>query len=183
MPNWAVRVRGVASVGYNDRVIMKSMLLQVAGAIILGVAGGLIAHCVTEPEDGGILRYVGLAILAVIGIYLLSGGGMRRKKVVFEFVGGFMDGKTLIGDLRSHQQGKNADEAVRHYISTDRGAVGKRFWSASDYMIDTLKTHGGDVTALRAASRDPRFQCDHYEVVERRETDNQVLVKAKYVPS
>jgi hypothetical protein len=72
---------------------------------------------------------------------------------------------------------------VRHYLRTDRGSVGKRFWSASDYMVDTLKTLGGDVTALRAASRDPRFQCEHYEVIERKETDSEVLVRAKYVSS
>jgi hypothetical protein len=94
-----------------------------------------------------------------------------------------MDGKTLVGDLKDQAQGKTASEAVRHYFSTDSATVGRRFWSASDYMVDTLKTHGGDVTALRAASRDPRFQCEHYEIVERRERDSEIHVRAKFIPS
>ncbi|HEX4149962.1 MAG TPA: hypothetical protein VHY20_13280, partial [Pirellulales bacterium] len=124
---------------------------------------------------------------AVVAMALSGGYFMflysTRQRVVFDFEGGFMDGKTLVGDLKDQAQGKSANEAVRHYFSTDRATVGRRFWSASDYMVDTLRTHGGDVMALRAASRDPRFQCDHYEVIERHEKDSEIHVRAKFIPS
>lgn len=161
---------------------MKQELIQTAGAVLLGVGLGLAAHAAVEPEDRNFLLLIAIAAFAVSGGYLMFVHTLRRR-VVFEFEGGFMDGKTLIGDLKDQAQGKSANEAVRHYFNTDRGTIGRRFWSASDYMVDTLRTHGGDVNALRAASRDPRFQCDHYEVVERREKDSEIHVRAKFIPS
>src|SRR5580698_4353917 len=163
---------------------MKRGLRQLAGAILIGMAGGLIAHYIAQPEDEEhrILGFASIGILTAVGGYLLSGMG-TYKKVTFEFVGGFMNGKVLVGELTGSANAKSGNEVSRHYYSTDRGTIGKRFWSASDYMVDTLKHHGGDVAALRAASLDPRFQCDHYEVIERRENGDGVLVRAKYVRS
>jgi hypothetical protein len=163
---------------------MKRGLRQLAGAILIGMAGGLIAHYIAQPEDEEhrILGFASIGVLTAVGGYLLSGMG-THKKVTFEFVGGFMNGKVLVGELTGSANAKSGNEVSRHYYSTDRGTVGKRFWSASDYMVDTLKHHGGDVAALRAASLDPRFQCDHYEVIERRENGDGVIVRAKYVSS
>ena len=161
---------------------MKREMIQVFGAVLLGASLGVAAHYANEPEDRNFLLLSAVVAVALGGAYLMFAHTSRRR-VVFQFEGGFMDGKTLIGDLRDQAQGKSANEAVRHYFSTDHATVGRRFWSASDYMSDTLRTHGGDVTALRAASRDPRFQCDHYEVIERREKDREIHVRAKYIPS
>ncbi len=163
---------------------MKRGVRQLAGAILMGISGGYIAHYIAQPEDEEhlILSFASIGVFAAVGGYLLSGMG-TRKKITFEFVGGFMNGKTLVGELTGSANAKSGDEVARHYYSTDRGTVGKRFWSASDYMVDTLKHHGGDVAALRAASLDPRFQCDHYEVIERRENGDGVIVRAKYVLS
>jgi hypothetical protein len=161
---------------------MKQAMIQVFGSVLLGAGLGLAAHFAIEPEDRDFLRLIAIVALASCGAYFMFLHASRRR-VVFEFEGGFMDGKTLIGDLKDQAQGKSANEAVRHYFSTDRATIGRRFWSASDFMVDTLRTHGGDVTALRAASRDPRFQCDHYEVVERHEKDSEIHVRAKYIPS
>lgn len=159
---------------------MRRSIVQVSGAVLLGIAIGLLARTITSPAHQLLTIYVVIVGCGIAGGYLLTGPGGNRR-VVFEFIGGFMDGRVLVGDLSSQSKGKATDEAVRHYLSTDRGTIGKRFMSASDYMLDTLKKHGGDVTALRSASRDPRFQCDHYEVVERHEGRNGVVVKAKYV--
>lgn len=148
----------------------------------MGVALGLAAHAAADPEDRTFLTLVAVTAAGAAGAYCQF-AHIGRRRVVFHFEGGFMDGKTITGDLKDQSQGKNPNEAVRHYFNTDRGTIGRRFWSASDYMAETLRTHGGDVTALRAASRDPRFQCDHYEVVERREKDSEILVRARYIPS
>ncbi|HEY5316150.1 MAG TPA: hypothetical protein VIK18_26720 [Pirellulales bacterium] len=161
---------------------MKQALIQTCGAVLLGAGLGLAAHCAADAEDRNFWLLIVIVACGAGGVYLMFVHTLRRR-VVFKFEGGFMDGKTLIGDLKDQAQGKSANEAVRHYFNTDRGAVGQRFWSASDYMVDTLRTHGGDVTALRAASRDPRFQCDHYEVVDRREKDSEIHVRAKFIPS
>jgi hypothetical protein len=162
--------------------LTKRILMQGTGSILLGAALGLTAHFIAAPRAGDFFQYMIVIGLFVGGGYLMF-GPPRHKRIAFQFQGGFMDGKTLTGDLKSQAQGRAADEAVRHYFTTDRGTVGKRFWSASQYMIDTLRTHGGDVAAMRAASRDPRFQCDHYEVVERREKDGEILIRVKYIPS
>jgi hypothetical protein len=162
--------------------LTKRLVMQGIGSVLLGTALGLAGHFVAEPRSGDFFKYLGVIALAVGGGYLMF-GPPRTKKIVFQFQGGFMDGKSLTGDLKSQAQGRGADEAVRHYFTTDRGTVGKRFWSASQYMIDTLRTHGGDVAAMRAASRDPRFQCDHYEVIEHREKDGEIVIRVKYISS
>ena len=53
-------------------------------------------------------------------------------KIAFEFVGGPLDGKTLVGVLG------NGSDAERHYLFTNHGTVGQTFKVASDYTVETL---------------------------------------------
>ena len=42
--------------------------------------------------------------------------------------------------------------------------------TATSITVDAFKTLGGNLPALQAASKDPQFQCGHYEVISRQET-------------
>jgi hypothetical protein len=138
---------------------------DIGGALLLGSACGLMLHFFNEPKDGHIGGYILASSLAAVGCYLLSGRG-HRTRVVFEFIGGFMDGKTLPGDPEREMQ---------------EGRIGRRFMAMSDYAKEILANQGGNIAALQAASRDPRFQCAHYEVIGRSEGTNEIRVRAKHV--
>jgi hypothetical protein len=158
-------------------------LRQVAGAALIGGALGLLVHTYRVPADAHLLVDHGGHILAVVlfgcGAFLLR--AEVRRKVVIVFMGGFMDGKTLKGFPDHPAKEGVVDEAVRHYIITDGGTVGKRFMSASEFALNAFKTLGGNLPALQAASKDPQFQCGHYEIISRQENDHEVVIKAKYV--
>jgi len=90
-------------------------------------------------------------------------------KLIFNFKGGPMDGKTVIG-----QPGEQ-DEADRYYTLTDRGRVGQRLRTASQYAIDTLARQ------QLKEERPHRFQEHVYEVVDRLEDADKIFVRAEYV--
>lgn len=94
---------------------------------------------------------------------------MPKRKLVFKFKGGPMDGKTVIG--RSGRQ----DEADRYYALTDHGRVGQRFRTASQLAIDTLTEE------QLKGERPHRFQEHVYEVAERLEDREKIFVCAEYV--
>ncbi len=91
-------------------------------------------------------------------------------KIIFEFVGGPKDGTVLEGKL-----GEPSD-AERFYLFSNRGTVGHRFKVASSYAVDTL--------AEERLKKDKRhhFQQHHYDVIERLEEEDEVHVRARYMP-
>ena len=91
-------------------------------------------------------------------------------KIIFEFVGGPLDGETLVGVLGE------GDDAERYYLFTNHGAVGQRFKVASDYAVETLAKE-----QLKVEERH-HFQQHIYVVTDRVEEDGEVLVSATYLP-
>jgi len=90
-------------------------------------------------------------------------------KVVFKFIGGPLDGKTVVG-----QRGRQ-DEADRYYALTHHGRIGQRLKTASQYAIDTLAEE-----ELRQ-ERPHKFQQHVYQVIDRIEDAEKVFVTAQYV--
>ena len=91
-------------------------------------------------------------------------------KIIFEFVGGPLDGTTLVGNVG------DGSDAERYYLFTNHGAVGQRFKVASDYAVETLARE-----QLKVEERH-HFQPHFYVVRDRVEEGAEVLVRAEYVP-
>jgi hypothetical protein len=89
--------------------------------------------------------------------------------VSIEFLGGPKDGETYYGSLG------DGGEAERYYYFTNHGAVGQRFKVASDLAVETLSDE--------QLQHDVRhhFHRHYYVVVERLETDGELLIRARYV--
>ena len=92
-------------------------------------------------------------------------------RIVFEFFGGPLDGKTVAGDFG--QQG----EAERYYFLSHHGLPGQRFKVASDYAVETLARE-----QLKVETRH-NFQRHFYQITERQEFDDEVFLRADYVPA
>jgi hypothetical protein len=92
------------------------------------------------------------------------------RKVFFRFSGGPMDGKRVSGSPGGR------GEAHHYYSITHHGRVGQRFRTASQYAINTLAREG------LGGDRPHRFQPHLYEVVDRIENGDIVLVRIQYVP-
>lgn len=91
-------------------------------------------------------------------------------RILFEFAGGPLDGKTAEGD-----EGDN-EEADRYYVLTNHGRIGQRFKVASDYAIERLAEE-------RLQDDTPHhFQKHVYEVRDRADAEDEVLIRAEYVP-
>ena len=94
-------------------------------------------------------------------------------KVIFEFIGGCMDGKTVCSYSQDHAE---AEEAEGFMWVSDNGRVGARFMTASpaarQALAEGLAKHGSE---LGLGFR-------KYEVFERLENGDEVLVRAKNVP-
>lgn len=91
-------------------------------------------------------------------------------QIIFEFVGGPLDGETLVGNLGE------SDDAERYYLFTNKGAVGQRFKVASDYAVETLARE-----ELKVEVRH-HFHQHFYVVTDHVEDECEVLVRAEYVP-
>lgn len=91
-------------------------------------------------------------------------------KIIFEFVGGPYDGRTLEGE-----SGQGGD-AERYYLLSNRGTIGQHFKVASPYAVDTL------VREQLKEDRRHAFQRHFYRVTDRLEEGGQVWVRATYVP-
>ena len=91
-------------------------------------------------------------------------------KIIFEFFGGPLDGKTLVGILG------NGSDAERHYLLSNHGAIGQRLKVASDYAVETLASEQLKV------ERGRHFQQHFYVVTDRVEEDGELLVRAEYIP-
>ena len=92
------------------------------------------------------------------------------SKIIFEFVGGPLDGQTHVGIL-----GKGSD-AERYYLLTNHGALGQRIKVASDYAVETLASE-----QLKVEERH-HFQQHFYVVADRLEDHGEVLVRVEYLP-
>lgn len=90
-------------------------------------------------------------------------------KLIFKFMGGPLDGETVIGQLGEQGQ------ADRYYALTDRGRIGQRFRTVSPYAIDTL------VKEELKEERPHHFQEHVYEVVDHLEDEDKIFVRAEYV--
>lgn len=91
-------------------------------------------------------------------------------QIIFEFVGGPHDGKTVVGG-----QG-DQDEADRYYALTYHGSIGQRFRVASEYAVETLAAE------QLQEERPHHFQKHVYEVTERMVGDDEIFIRAEYVP-
>ena len=90
-------------------------------------------------------------------------------KIIFEFVGGPLDGQTVVGN--AGQQ----NEADRYYVLTHHGRVGQRFRVASNYAIETLAQE-----ELKE-EKPHHFQPHRYEVTDRIEEDDEVLIRVEHL--
>ncbi len=94
-------------------------------------------------------------------------------RVIFKFVGGPLDGKTV------EERSGDPDHPLHYYVLTHHGRVGQRFRTASDYAIETLAKEELKV------DRPHHFQQHYYEVVERVANrvkhEGLILVRAEYV--
>ncbi len=91
-------------------------------------------------------------------------------QITFEFIGGPLDGNVLHGTL-----GEPSD-AERYFLFSNRGTVGHRFKVASNYAVETLAAE-----QLKSEKRH-QFQQHYYVVADRVEDDDEVRVRAEYVP-
>jgi len=94
----------------------------------------------------------------------------RMLDVIFEFVGGPNDGKTVRGRLGE------SNDAHRYYLFSHHGRVGQAFKVASEYAIESLVARGAKEESL------DRLQQHYYVVTDRLEGDGEVLVRAEYAP-
>jgi hypothetical protein len=90
-------------------------------------------------------------------------------RIIFEFAGGPLDGKSVIG--RHGEQ----DEADRYYALTHHGKIGQRFRIASDYAVEILAREQLKIDAPH------HFQQHVYRVTDRLEGEDEVLIRAEYV--
>jgi hypothetical protein len=104
-------------------------------------------------------------------------------KVIIEFVGGFNDGRTYVGDT-DHGPNYTADEleagyAAGFYLLSNQGAIGARFMGLSDHTIDLFQSIG----PARMKEMAVKSQKHIYEVFDRYDGVNEVLIRVAYVPS
>jgi len=93
------------------------------------------------------------------------------RRIIFKFAGGPLDGKRVAGE-----PGKET-EVRRYYALTHHGRVGQWFRTASDYAIGILARE----QLKREQSH--RFQQHIYEVVDRIDNGDVLLVLVEYVGS
>jgi hypothetical protein len=92
--------------------------------------------------------------------------------VLLEFVGGYWDGKFLDNES---DDGMEAQLANGYYRQTGDGAVGQGFSGVSPEAAEFAQIRGWQ------AEEDPALAADHaYQVVERLEEDDEILVRFQY---
>lgn len=88
-------------------------------------------------------------------------------KVIFEFAGGSRDGQTDVGE-----------QARNFYFLTENGTVGKRFKGLTDYTMNIVRDVGVEEAAKLGAVP---ARTEKYEVIERLEVGDEVLVRCKFI--
>ncbi len=91
-------------------------------------------------------------------------------RVIFKFSGGPLDGKTVSGSPRE------PGEVQMYYALSHHGRLGQRFRTASDYAVKTLLKEGLDADHLH------HFQQHYYQVIDRIDNGDVLLVRTEYVP-
>ena len=91
------------------------------------------------------------------------------KRFIFKFWGGPLDGTSVAGELAKQP------EVRRYYALTHHGRVGQRFHTASEYAVNVLVDEHLQETAPH------NFQQHTYEVVQRIQNRNVVLIQVEYV--
>lgn len=90
--------------------------------------------------------------------------------ITFAFFGGPNDGQVLCGTLG------DSSDAERYYLFSNHGALGYRFKVASPYAVETLAKE------LLQKEKRHYFQHHIYVITERLEDDEEVDVRAEYLP-
>jgi hypothetical protein len=90
--------------------------------------------------------------------------------ILFEFLGGPSDGKSVQGALG------DGGDAERYYLFTNHGTVGHRFKVASEYAVEILAHEKLKVEVPH------HFQPHYYVVTERLEEGDEIWVRATYQP-
>ena len=90
--------------------------------------------------------------------------------IIFEFLGGPSDGKSVQGALG------DGGDAERYYLFTNHGTVGHRFKVASEYAVETLAHEELKVEEPH------HFQPHYYVVTERLDEGDEIWVRAMYQP-
>lgn len=117
-----------------------------------------------------------MRVCTASGHYLWYAVGQDRlreivMRVIFKFKGGPLDGKTVSGDAGE------PGEAQRYYVLTYHGRLGQRFRTASEYAVNILVRKG------LQAEQPHRFQPHYYEVIDRIDNGDVLLVRTEYVPA
>jgi hypothetical protein len=86
--------------------------------------------------------------------------------IIFEFAGGSRDGRRDEGQ-----------QAANFYFLTDSGTVGKRFKGLTEHTVGLIGELGPQAFAERAGPA----RMEKYEVVERSEKSDEILVRCKFI--
>jgi len=92
--------------------------------------------------------------------------------IIFEFSGGPFDGETVECETT---KATGHEAALLYYSLCGDGTVGAQFMTTSPAAVESLQTVGVEVTQGRG------FHYHKYEVTDRLESDDEVLVRVKYI--
>ena len=90
--------------------------------------------------------------------------------ITYEFIDGPNDGMVLEGRLGE------SSEAERYFLFSNRGAIGSRIKLVSPYAVERIAEE------LWNEEKQVSFQRHFYQVTEHLEEDDEVWVRAKYLP-
>jgi hypothetical protein len=113
-------------------------------------------------------------------------GELQQKgsimKITIEFIGGHKDGSRHVGDTDHGpsftKEEKDAFDAASFYDMFDKGRVGAACRGITDYAVGLMQTAQWE-TAKQIGHK---ARAEKYEVTERIETEDGVLVRATFVP-
>jgi len=95
-------------------------------------------------------------------------------KIIFDFSGGCMDGKTVCSDSPDPREAK---EARDFYTITEDGAEGRGFWTFSPAGLETIDTEGAEIASGSG------FRANHlYRITDRLAEGDEVLIRAQFEP-
>lgn len=99
---------------------------------------------------------------------------MKKTLLKVTAIGGPFDGLHEV-EIANNGHGVSSGFASAAYSMTNWGEVGKRFWSASNYALDLMKT-GIPIKS------DNLGTAHKYEVIESETSGNEISLVVKYIP-